>query len=158
MNSREISKYKKEIIMKLITNPTIVSLLDPENEMEYPDDLINTGIFPYGKIPGTPQEAGLYITVTINSLSPTAKNDIVKNIELIVRAVSSDSLMKVSGRSETRIDLLSSEIDEMLNESYDFGVGYVTLMSNKEYALNDSYFYRELVFRTIDLNSRRYGS
>lgn len=158
MNSREISAYKKKIIMQLITNSTIVSLLDPKNEMEYPDDLINTRIFPYGKIPGTAQETGSYITITVNSLSPTARNDIVKNVELIVRVVSSDALMKVPKRSETRIDLLSSEVDEILNEAFDFGVGPVMLMSNKEYTLNDSYFYRELIFRTVDLNSRRYGS
>jgi hypothetical protein len=158
MNSREISTYKKEIIKRLYMNPTIVSLLDPDDEMEYPDDLVYTRIFPYGKIPGTAQSVGSYITVTINSLSPTARNDIVKNVELVVRVVSSDALMKVSGRSETRIDLLSSEVDTMLNEDYDFGVGPVMLMSNKEYTLNDSYFYRELIFRTVDLNNRRYGS
>jgi hypothetical protein len=158
MNSREISAYKKNIIKQLYMNSTIVSLLDPDGEMEYPDDLVYTRIFPYGKIPGTAQSVGSYITVTINSLSPAARNDIVKNVELVVRVVSSDALMKIKGRSETRIDLLSSEVDMMLNENYDFGIGYVTLTSNKEYTLNDSYFYRELIFRTMDLNNRRYGS
>lgn len=158
MNSREISTYKKKIIKQLITNPTIVSLLDPKGEFEYPDDLINTRIFRYGKIPGTSQEVGAYITITINSLSPTSKNDLVKNVEVTMRAVCSEALMNIDGRSEDRIDLMSSELDEMFNESYDFGVGYVTLVSNKEYTLNDSYFFRELIFRTMNLNNRRYGS
>lgn len=158
MNSEEISEFKIKIISHLLSDDETVELLDEQDEFKHPDDMIYERIYPFGRIPATEQEVKTYITVMIDVPSIGKRNDIVRDVTLSVRVLSHESLMRVRGKSGTRIDLLSARVDKLLNESYDFGVGYVSLVYNKEYVLDSKHFYRELKFTTMDVNSRRYGA
>ena len=158
MNSYEIGNYKQKIIRHLIDDPDIVRLVDPNNEAEYPDDLIYTNLFPFGRIPDTEQEVRVYITVVVNVPSIDKRNDLIRNVDIKVRIYAHEDLMRVSGSGFDRIDLLSAKVDSLLNESYDFGIGYVTLISNTEHTLDSKHHYRELIFRTDGINSRREGA
>lgn len=157
MNSLEITEFKMSVIRHLLADEQVVELLDPNHEFEYPDDLIYERIFPFGRIPDTEQEVKTYITVMID-VPNIAKNDITRDVNITIRALTYESLMRVKGSNGTRIDLLSERIDKLLNESYDFGIGYITMVHNKEFVLDSKHFYRELKFKTLDLNSRRYGA
>lgn len=158
MNSFEIGEFKLTLIRKFIENENIVKLIGASaDEVEYPDDLIYSHIFPYNRIPDTEQEVKTYITVMVNVTSLPRHNDITRNVSIIVRIYTHKDLMRVSGSSSDRIDLLSANIDEVLNESYDFGIGYVSLGSNTEHVLDSAHFFRELVFNTDTLNSKRDG-
>lgn len=158
MNSYEIGNYKQKIIRHLIDDPDIVRLVDPNNEAEYPDDLIYTNLFPFGRMPDTEQEVRVYITVVVNVPSIDKRNDLIRNVDIKVRIYAHEDLMRVSGSGFDRIDLLSAKVDSLLNESYDFGIGYVTLISNTEHTLDSKHHYRELIFRTDGINSRREGA
>ena len=158
MNSYEIGNYKQKIIRHLIDDPDIVRLVDPNNEAEYPDDLIYTNLFPFGRMPDTEQEVRVYITVVVNVPSIDKRNDLIRNVDIKVRIYAHEDLMRVSGSGIDRIDLLSAKVDSLLNESYDFGIGYVTLISNTEHTLDSKHHYRELIFRTDGINSRREGA
>lgn len=157
MNSHELSAYKRKIIGRLISDARIVALLDPAGEFEYPDDLIYQRVFPFARIPDTEQEVKTYLTVVVDVPS-IGKNDVMRDVTVVIRALTHESLMHVKGSDGDRIDLLSGYIDELMNESYDFGVGYVTLVYNKEYVLDSKHFYRELKFQTMSLNAPRYRS
>lgn len=158
MNSYEIGNFKQKIIRHLISNAEIVRLVDPNGEAEYPDDLIYTNLFPFGRIPDTEQEVRVYITVVVNVPSIDKNNDLVRNVDIKVRIYAHEDLMRVSGSGFDRIDLLSAKVDEMLNESYDFGIGYVKLVSNTEHTLDSKHHFREMIFRTDGINSLRKGA
>lgn len=158
MNSFEIGEFKLTLIRKLIGNDDVVRLLDPTGALEYPDDLIYTNIFPYDRVPKTEQDVNTYITVQVNVASIPVKNDITRDLAIVVTIYSHEDLMYVKGSNSDRIDLLSAKIDEILNESNDFGIGYVQLESNTEHVLDSKHFYREVVFRTDSLNCKRDGA
>ena len=158
MNGYEIGEFKLTLIRKMIQNEDIVQLIDPNGKAEYPDDLIYKNIFPYNRIPVTEQEVETYVTVRVNVASVPAANDITRKMAIIVRVYAHADLMRVKGSNSNRVDLLSAKIDEILNESQEFGIGYVVLSSSEEGVLDSTHFYRELVFKTDSLNSRRYGA
>jgi len=156
MNSREVSEYKLKIIRHLIQDNELVSLVDERKEFEYADDLIYERLFPFGRIPETEQEMKTYVTIMVDVPSIGTRNDVVRDVVLTVRVITHSNLMRVSGRNGTRIDLLAARVDELLNESFDFGIGYVKLVHNKEFVYDNCHFYRELKFQTVDLNAPRF--
>lgn len=158
MNGYEIGEYKLTLIRKLIQNEDVLQLIDPNKKAEYPDDLIYTNIFPYNRMPKTEQEVETYVTVRVNVASVPAANDVTRKMAIVIRVYTHADLMQVKGSNSNRVDLLSAKIDEILNESQDFGIGYVVLNSSTEGVLDSKHFYRELVFNTDSLNSKRDGA
>lgn len=157
MNSREISAYKRKIMKYLIADVELVGLLDPAHETEYPDELLYKKIFPFNRVPATEEEVSVYVTVMVDIPRVYDRNDIARSITVTIRIYAHESLMGVDGQDGDRTDLISVRIDEMLNESFDFGIGYMTLVSNTEHVLDSKHHYREIVFKTDALNSRRDG-
>ena len=157
MNSQEISDYKRKIMKKLIDSQRIVELIDYAGQAEYPDDLLYENIYPFNRMPETEQEEKTYICVMIDVPTIYAKNDIARNVNVKLRVYSHERLMRVKGENGDRIDLISAEIDSLLNEKFDFGIGYMKLGSNTEHVLDSRHFFRELIFKTDALNSKRNG-
>lgn len=152
MNSFEIGSYKNELMYQLLNDNDIVRLLDPNGEFEYPDDLMYDRIFPYGRVPLTEQEVKAYITVTCDVKELARNNTMIRYVQLVVRVISHVEIMQVENRGVDRIDLIGARIDKVLNGSNNFGIGPLDIVSNKEYTLDDSHFYRELIFETPGLN------
>jgi len=155
MNSKEIPQFKRKIMKYLISDKDLVWLVD--SNAEYPDDLIYRNLFPYNRIPETEQEVMTYITVMVDIPTIYNKNDMLRNVTLRIRIYSHADIMQVKGRDGDRIDEISARIDELLNESMDFGIGYVKLSSNTEHVLDSRHHYREMLFKTDSLNSKREG-
>lgn len=158
MNSYEIGEYKYKIIRKLIADREIVSLLDPDNSCEYSDDLVYRNIYPFTRIPNTEQEVKTYITIAVNVPQIDPRNDCIRNMRIVIRVYSHADIMKVKNSKTNRIDLTSAAIDRIINECMDIGIGYVRLVSNTEHVLDSSHHYRELVFKTDDINAERNGA
>ena len=158
MNSYEIGDYKYIIIKKLIADDEIVELLDPEKHCDYSDDLIYRNIFPFTRIPATEQEVMTYITVAVSVPQIDARNDFIRNVRIVLRVYSHADIMKVPGNSSNRIDLVSAAVDRIINENMDIGIGFVRLVSNTEHVLDSTHHFRELVFKTDDINAKRYGA
>lgn len=157
MNSYEIVEYKRKIMRMLIDSDRIVDLVDYANKTEDSGDLLYENIFPYNRVPETEQEESVYICVMVDIPSAYVKNDIARNITIRFRVYAHERLMKVKGESGDRIDLLSAAIDELLNEKLDFGFGPLGISANTEHVYDSRHHYRELIFRTVALNSKRSG-
>jgi hypothetical protein len=158
VNGYEIGQYKEIIIRKLLGDPELVDLLNVDGQAEYPDDLIYQNIFPFARMPDTEQETKAYITVSVNVERLDSRNDMVRRMRIVIRIFSHADLMRVSGQSMDRIDLMAARVDKLLNETQDIGIGYVVLVSNAEHVLDTKHSYRELIFRTDDINSKRDGA
>lgn len=157
MNSFEIGAYKNEVMYQILADQETVRLLDPGEEFEYLDQLLYDRIFPYGRIPSTEQEVKSYITVTCDVKELSRNNNLIRYVQLIVRVIAHVQIMQVPGQSINRIDLLSARMDKALNGSNRFGIGPLSIVSNKEYTMDKNHFYRELVFETPGLNLAQCG-
>lgn len=157
MNSREIAEFKNILIQKIINNDDARQLLDPHGEYEYGDQLLYTHVFPYGRVPDTEEEVGTYITVKVHVPSIGGRSDLIRNVRIEIRIYAHHDMMRVPGKSADRIDELSAVVDEMINETMAFGVGPLRLETNTEHVLDSKHSYREMFFRTDDINSRREG-
>ena len=157
MNSYEIVEYKRKIMKALIDSDRIVQLVDYANKAEYPDDLLYENIFPYNRVPDTEQEESVYICVMVDIPTSYAKNDVARNVTIRFRVYAHERLMKVKGESGDRIDLLAAAIDELFNERLDFGFGPLGIGSCTEHVYDSRHHYREIIFKTIALNSKRSG-
>ena len=148
-NSSGITKYKNSIISDLINNQEIVDAIDSEDS----ENLIYQNIFPYQYVPDLADKVITYITMTVD-IPTVSKNAIWAYPRLTLYVISHQNHMKLDlpSISTTRNDYISGLIDEMLNGSDKYGYGRLELLSNIESSLNSTFKYRQLVFKTVDLN------
>ena len=148
---------KNKFANLLIQNNNIVNLVNA-NEVEYPDDLKGTHIFPRLKIDFTEQEVGTYIGLNI-SYPSICNNELYKNYLLTILIVSHND--HISLGNDSRVDLLGEEITNLFNWNDQIGFT-LELKSDIERVLDADHYSRELVFKSITSNSiangvKRYG-
>lgn len=157
MNGYEIIEYKRKIMTQMIDNADIVNMIDYASSVDDAADLLYECIFPYNRVPETEQEEKVYVCIMVDVPNSYVKNDIARNITIRFRVYAHERLMKVKGYSGDRIDLLAAMIDELFNEKLDFGFGPLSISSSTEHVYDSRHSYRELVFKTVALNSKRNG-
>lgn len=142
------SQMKSSLMKMLYNNEDMVTLIDAKN-IEYPDDLVGTHIFPRLKVDFTEQETGSYIGLKIDY--PTvATNELYKNYTLILLFISHNGCSFYRGSN--RVDLMSEEAIRMFNWNEVFGFR-LELKSDREYVLDKNYYARELTFLSMTSNS-----
>lgn len=133
----------------LYENEAIVQLIG-DTEIEYPDDLIGTHIFPRLKVDLTKQEVESYICIDIDY--PTiCNNELYKTYLLTVLIISHNGCSFYLGSN--RVDLMAEEVIKMLNWNDTFGFR-LELKSDREYVLDKNHYARELMFTSVVSNSR----
>lgn len=147
------AKRKKRFMMMLAEDAEIFKLLE-NKDAEYPDDLIGTSIFPQIRIDSTTLEAKTYIGVKLDYPS-ICKNELYKNYVLTVMIISINDHLKTK-TGDSRVDLLAEEITDILNWNDEIGFR-IELVSDVEDPLNEKFYYRRLVFKSIVSNSLENG-
>jgi hypothetical protein len=143
----EIIDTKNDIVNKLITNEIIVQMLD--TKVESPDELIGKNIFKDLYIPDTQSEAKTYIClgVFVNKI----QNQIIKYLEIHFWIFSHQNVMD-TGLGYTRVDKIQSEIDKIMNGSYQFGIDQAQLKGSYQYKVLQDFTGVELVYDVPNLN------
>ncbi len=153
------SAIKRDIMARLCANEKIVELIgNTSSDIEYADDLIDVNIFPYLKVDYTVQDTGAYIGVAVSNPSIN-KNEIYKNTYITFLIISANSYMRFADakrRGYCRTDLLAEEVLRTFNWNNCYGFK-MKLVSDKEDALNTSYYFREIVFRLVSPNGTENG-
>lgn len=156
MESRA-SEIKRRVMLAICGNERIVSLIGDDG-IEYPDDLIDTHIFPYLKIDYTAQNAGTYIGVAVDF--PTInRNEIYKNMKITILVVVSNGSMRVEDseyKGKCRTDLITEELINIFDWN-DFLGFKLKMYSDKEDVFNESFYCRKLVFTSVSDNGIRNG-
>lgn len=154
------SKIKKEIMLKLCEDRRIFELLNNgEVKIEYKDDLIGKSIFPYLKIDYTQEQSGTYICLGINFPS-ISENQILKISEITFLVVSNNNNNLVNKGNDTgfvRTDLIVEQILTLFNWNDLFGFD-LKLNSDIEGTLNENFYYREAIFKSLTTNSMVNGT
>lgn len=133
----------------LYENEAIVQLIG-DTEIEYPDDLIGTHIFPRLKVDFTKQEVGSYILLDIDYPS-ICNNELYKTYLLTVLLISHNGCSFYHGSN--RVDLMAEEVIKMLNWNDTFGFR-LELKADREYVLDKNHYARELMFTSVVSNAR----
>lgn len=155
-NSSAVSLWKDKAINMILNNDEILPLFEKsEEELE---EIVYANIFPYGYIPETQQNVELYITIEC-SIPKMVYRQVWEHPFLTVRLICHQDKMRLNkaGVSATRLDFLSTLIDNLFNGTDGWGYGKLSLVSNIEYSLSDKYKCREMIFQGQDLNENLCG-
>ena len=151
------SEIKRKVMLEMCKNENIVSLIG-DDSIEYPDDLIDTHIFPYLKIDYTAQDAGTYIGVAVDF--PTInRNEIYKNMKLTILIVVSNGKMHIEdgqNKGKCRTDLIAEELINTFDWNGFLGFK-LRMYSDKEDVFNESFYCRKIVFTSVSENGIKNG-
>ncbi len=150
MNNKNLTTTKlKNKFMSLIANNEEIFRLIDNADVQYADDLIGKNIFPEIMVKWKPEIAETYIGLKIDYPS-IAKNELYKNYYLVIMVISNVKHIKAPS-GDSRVDLISEELIKLFNWNRDIGFE-LQLYSDIEDILNDNYYYRKLIFKSIAFN------
>lgn len=164
-NLNYLGEYKDKAISRLISNQNIVDIIlpNPPGEFEVEDQLrgdegqgLRGYVFPYEFIPGVNEEAATFIC--LEDAVARVDTDNVADIILYVFVFTHKSLIKYkrSGVVGTRVDILASDVDKILNGASGLGIGKLKLERVEIYKnKNDDYYGRALTYSISDFNRDR---
>lgn len=146
-NSRELCDYKQKVVSQILETDTIIEALASDVDAS---ELLYHNIFPHGYIPDMVEEAKCYITVEVTMPQVSTVNYFFKDVLLIVTVISHTELMKTD-YGMPRTDYIAVELDKLLNDSEQIGIGKMELVSNTEGMFNEKHCCRVLRFQTQEL-------
>ena len=112
--------------------------------------LIGTNLFPYLRVPQIQTDVSTYILLDVGSPNPNNRNAYFCEMKIIIWVLAHMDMADMKGVQGTRIDYIADEIEEMLVGSTKYGYGLLQLVSDMPYIYNNTYVYRELIFKTLD--------
>ena len=149
-NSREIVRYKQQIVSLLINNEDIVNLINQEG-INSPEDLIYHNIYDFIRIPDVPEEQKTFICVEVDVPEVYSVNFLFKKLVIYVHVITHQGLM-ITDLGGARTDLLAAEVDEMLNGYRGIGQKPLELISNVAERVGEKHRGRVLTFLASDIN------
>lgn len=152
MYLEEFYNYKNQILEDLLTNETIVGLLneDPHNIVYDGEALMYDQVFPYEYVPETVEHSKTYICIDVD-VENQDLNKTFLNGRIMVWVFTHKSLMRLP-EGGVRVDKLCNEIDKAINGSRKYGLGQLNLLSSKRFAIMTDYQGKVLTFYTTDFN------
>lgn len=145
----EIPEYKDDILKTFIEKPNIVTYIDSKEALSI--DLIGENIFPFPYVPGVQEEVKAFITMDI--YVPRTRDKLIKDVQIVINVFTHKDKSLYKGKS--RVDLLSIEIDKIMNGNYNFGIDAVDLVSVLPYNPGANYFGKQFIYNVQNLNQRR---
>lgn len=156
MNLEEIGEFKNKIVSKLIHDSNIVDVLigDLNSDVDAETALLgidNTGkggcVFKFEYVPDTQEMSKTFLCVEV--IPDKTSGDTVTNMYVYVFAYCSKDIMqtyKRKGQAGTRIDILASDIDKILNGNNEFGIGPLEWYGSDIYKPAQIYYGRMLTY------------
>lgn len=162
MNLDELVEYPVQVLQKVGTDKTIVSLLtnDPDIDMDSDeaDEVFDKYLYDYGYVDETTQEAKAYICIEAEvSKVPTST---VKDMNLYVTVICHKDYMKIApslfpGTIGNRRDNLVRNIDRLLDGSDYFGIGQLRLKSVRTISSPTGFTAREATYVVSDFRGNQ---
>ena len=149
MQLEEFYDYKNQLVNDLLTNETIVKLINESNTLEDADSLVYSQVFPYEYVPETVQDARTFICCEVDI--QRAFNKTFLSPTLYVWVFTHKSLMRLP-EGGVRVDKLCSEICKEINGSRDYGLGELDLYSCKRFAPMTDFQGKVMLFEAKDFN------
>lgn len=149
MYFEQIPKYRDTIMESICKCDAIVDLVRPEDNPKMGAmDLAYKRIFPYDFMVGKTTDVGTYICFDI--VAPRIINRSFSDFNIYIWIIAHERTMRTPKGLVT--DLLTTEIDKLINGSNCFGLGRVELKSWDKFTPAEDFHGTTLVYRTVDFN------
>lgn len=149
MQLQEFFDYKNQLMADLLTNESIVKLLDDDIPMQNADTLAYTQVFPCEYVPETVQESKTFICFDVDIQESVNKTYLLPTLYVWVFTHRSKLRLPEGG---VRTDKLCSEICKAINGSRNYGLGELNLFAVKRFAPMTDYQGKVLTFHAKDFN------
>lgn len=149
MYLEEIPKYRDTIVQRLLKSDVITSLLGgAESHSKKPSDIVYQYLYPYDRIIDKTSKAGNYLCFDI--ISPRIINRTFADFRICFWIISHDRWMRTPKGLAS--DLLSIEVEHIMNGSRDFGLGTTELIGWDRFNPAECFHGCSLVYKTVDFN------
>lgn len=159
MKSECIRQWKNQIMSELSNDDNIINALGL-NPDESSDELVWNRYYPHYFIPQTESEVKSYVLVEIDipeSRLRYGDSDssiwVHPIIVFYVLVHQEDMRLNIAGESGTRMDYLAELIENKYEGRQGFGVGELQLQSDIAGSVNNTYRFRQLVFKAVDISN-----
>jgi len=149
MQLQDFYDYKNRLMQDLLTNETIVNLINDTVSIEDARSLVYSQVFPFEYVPETIQEAKTYICVDVDIDKSLNKTFLLPTLYVWVFTHKSKLRLPEGG---VRTDKLCSEIALAINGSRYYGLGELNLYSVKRFAPQTDYQGKVLIFHAKEFN------
>lgn len=146
---KELYDYKNKLMEDILTNESIIGLIDDGLTVADADDLRYNQVFPYEFVPETVEYGKTYICFDVDILN--VENKTYLHPVIYVWVFTHKSKMRAPGGG-VRVDNLVSEIAKVLNGSRYYGLGELDLRSVKRFAPMTDFQGKYMVFDARDYN------
>lgn len=149
----EIYEIKNKVIDLIVNSQNITKVID---NSDFPNkELIGENIFRDLYIPDVDSTAKTYICVT--AVVNKVMQKLYKNVDLHFYIFTHQDIMDLNDKY-TRVDCIQSEIDKIMNGSFNFGIDSVVLKGSYSFRPNSKFGGVELIYSIPNLNQdRRFG-
>lgn len=134
----------------LLTNETIVKLVNEEIFFDNAAELAYLNVFPCEYVPETVQDGKTFICFDVDIQEVVNKTYLLPSLHVWV--FTHRSKLRLPDGGGLRTDKLCSEICKMINGSRKYGLGELSLYSVKRFAPMTDYQGKVMTFYTKDFN------
>ena len=149
MQLKELYDYKNQLMHDLLTSPEIVRLITDGNIPSDPKTLAYKQVFPYEYIPETVEHGTTYVCFDVDMQK--AIDDTYTRYVIYIWIMSHKSQLRLL-EGGVRPDKIAIEIADVLNGSWQYGLGKLDLYSSKRWAPTSDYQGKVLTFHATDFN------
>jgi hypothetical protein len=149
MQLSEFFDYKNKLMEDILTNESIVKLLDDSVELSDAKCLAYKNVFPYEYIPDTIEQARTFICFDVDVQESINKTFLLPTLYIWVFSHKSDLHMREGG---VLTDKLVSEIAKAINGSRFYGLGELDLYSVRRFTPVTDYQGKVMTFHAKEFN------
>ena len=149
MYLEEFYDYKNQLMGDILTNETIVALINENVPFEEAETLAYTQVFPYEYLPETVEEGRTFICFDVDIQRSNGKTFLSPVIYIWV--FTHKSLLRLP-EGGVRPDKLCSEICKVIDGSRMYGLGELNIYSAKRFSPMTDYQGKVLMFQATDFN------
>lgn len=165
MYLKEVGTFKNKIVSKLINDENIVDVLlgdvshldDPESALLGRDATGKGGcVFKFEYVPDTQENSRTFLCVEV--VPQETAGDTVTRMMVYVFCYCSKDIMQTyrrKGQAGTRVDILASDVDQILNGNSEFGIGPLEWEGSSIYKPAVCYYGRLLAYSVTSFRRPR---
>ena len=156
MQLQDFFDYKNKLMEDLLTNETIVNLIDEDVRFEDAMSLAYNNVFPYEFVPETVQYGKTLICFDVDIQRVPNKTFLYPT--LFVWVFTHKSLLRLPNGGGVRTDRLCHEICKQINGSREYGLGELNLYSVKRFAPMTDFQGKVITFEMKEFNKQYDGN
>lgn len=145
----EFFDYKNQLMEDLLTDESIVTLINEDVSLSKAPSLRYTQVFPYEYVPETVEVGKTFICFDVDIQKPLGKTYLLPTIYVWVFTHKSKLRLPEGG---VRTDKLCSKIAGVMNGSRNYGLGELDLNSVKRFAPMTDFQGKFMTFYAKDFN------